>query len=93
MDLPAVRRIIRRERDRLKKEKLRKVSPLQVSPWCLKTALCIVAATQGDFTAAVEWLYSPNRRGRPLEASIAQETTKVEPKKLYEAKAPAEVAQ
>ena len=93
MDLPAVRRIIRRERDRLKKEKLRKVSPLQVSPWCLKTALCIVAATQGDFTAAVEWLYSPNRRGRPLEASIAQDTTKVEPKKLYEAKAPAEVAQ
>ena len=93
MDLPSIKRLIELERDRLKKVKRRKVSPLEVSHWCLTTALCIVASLEGDCTAAADWLASPHRRGKPFEESIDHETTKVELKKLYEAVPPGEVAQ
>ena len=93
MDVPTIKRIVRLAQDRDKMAKRRKISPLELSPWCLTTALCIVAATQGDFAAAVEWLYSTNRRGRPLEAGVSQETTRDELKRLFEAKPPDEVAQ
>ena len=93
MDFPSIKRKIDQERDRLKKVKKRKVSPLEVSHWCLTTALCIAASMQGDFTAAADWLASPHRKGRPLHASIDHHTTRVEWKKLYEAKPAAEVAQ
>ena len=82
MDLPSIKRNIALERDRLKKDKRRKVSPLATSRWCINTALCIVALLNGDLTGAVEWLASPVRRGRPIDDSIDHETARVELKKL-----------
>ena len=38
MDLPSIKRLIRLERDRGKKEKRRRVAALEVSQWCLTTA-------------------------------------------------------
>ena len=93
MDLPSIRRAIRLEKDREKKSKRRKVTALEVSQWCLTTALCIAVGMQGDFTAAADWLACPHRRGKPLDDTIDHETVKVELKKLYDAKAPHELAQ
>lgn len=85
MDLPSIKRLIVRERDREKKEKRRKISSMQTSQWCLQTALCIAAALQGDVTAAAEWLCSPHRRGRQLGDSIDHDAAKTELKNLYDA--------
>ena len=92
MDVPAIKRLIRLGQDREKKAKRRKVSPLELSQWCLTTALCIAAAMHGDVTAAADWLACPHRRGKPLNDTIDHETTKVELKNVYDAKAACEVA-
>ena len=88
MDLPSIRRAIRLEKDREKKSKRRKLAPLEVSHWCLTTALCIVVGMEGDFTAAVDWLKCPHRRGTPLDDAIDYETAKVALTSVYDAKDP-----
>ena len=93
MDLPSIRRAVAHERDRLKKLKRRRVSPLALSHWCLDTALCIVISTEGDLTAAADWLASPHRRGGLLDDSLDRETVKVELKRLYDELSPAQLAQ
>ena len=80
------------ERDRLKKDKRRKVSPLATSQWCINTALCVVALMSGDLTAASDWLASPLHRGIPLDESIDHDTTRVELKKLFDSVPVAEIA-
>ena len=92
MDLPLIKQLIRRERDRQKKERGRKVSLLATSVWCIKTALCIAVMQQGDFTAAAEWLASPHRRGKQLDDSSDHETIKAELKKLLDEVPPSEVS-
>ena len=92
MDLPAIKRVIRLAKDREKKVKKRKLSPLELSQWCRTTALCITASMHGDVTAAADWPACPYRRGKPLNDTIDYETTKVQLKTLYDAKAPAEMA-
>ena len=72
--------------------KKRKLSPLELSQYCLTTALCITASMHGDVTAAADWLACPYRRGKVLNDTIDHETTKVELKNFYDAKAPCEVA-
>ena len=92
MDLPLIKRLIRLERDRQKKEKRRQISLLATSEWCIKTALCIAVVLQGDFTAAAEWLASPHRRGKQLDDSSDHETIKAELKKLLDEVPPSEVS-
>ena len=92
MDLPVLKRLIRLQQDREKMRKRRKVSPLEVSQWCLTTALCITAAMNGDATAAAEWLACPQRRGTPRNDTIDYETTKIQLKNLFDARAACEVA-
>ena len=86
MDLPAIKRKIILESDRLKKEKRRRVSALDTSQWCINTALCIAVLLNRDFTAAADWLASSQRRGRQLDDGIDRETIKSELAKLLDEK-------
>ena len=90
MDLPSIKRKIVLERDRLKKEKRRKVSALNTSQWCINTALCIAVLQGLNFTAAADWLASPHRRGAQLDDGSDREYIKAELKKLLEEVSPSE---
>ena len=49
MDLRSIKRAIALESDRLKKRHKRSVSCLDLSAWCMKTAVCIAILLQDDF--------------------------------------------
>ena len=81
MDLRSVKRAIALESDRLKKRQKRSISCLDLSAWCMKTAVCIAILLQYDFAAAAEWLACKNRRGKQVApdvplASLKSEVTK-----------------
>jgi len=48
MDLRSVKRAIALESDRLKKRRRRSISCLDLSAWCMKTAVCIAILLQYD---------------------------------------------
>ena len=83
MDLPTIKRLIVKAKDRERKSGRRKFTTLETSRWSVVTALCIAAALQGDCSAAAEWLTSSNRRGRPLEEGIPRGVVEAELSKLY----------
>ena len=91
MDLPAIKRKISLEADRLKKEKRRRDSALDTSQWCITTALCIAVCLQRDFTAAADWLASPHRRGRQLDDGIDREHINAELHRLLDEMPPSAV--
>ena len=84
MDLPSIKRKLRLEADRSKKEKRRRLSALNTSQWCINTALCIAVSLGSDFSAAADWLASPHRRVAPHDDGSDREYIKAELRKLLD---------
>ena len=78
MDLRSIKRAIALESDRLKKRQKRSISCLDLSAWCMKTAVCIAMLLQYDFTAAAEWLACTSRRGKNVASNISLASLKSE---------------
>ena len=83
MDLRSVKRAILLESDRQKKNQKRSITCLNLSGWCMKTAVCIAMLLQYDFTAAAEWLACKNRRGKKVAANISLASLKSEVTKYF----------
>ena len=83
MDLRSVKSAILLESDRQKKKQKRSITCLNLSAWCMKTAVCNAMLLQYDFTAAAEWLACTNRRGKKVASNISLASLKSEVTKYF----------
>ena len=68
MDLADTKVAVRRLNQRLYVQAKRRHDTTKLSHWCLQTAMCIAIHFNYDFTHAVLWLQSKQRRGASLDA-------------------------
>ena len=83
---------IRRVRSNMKKRKQRSVNSLNLSQWCMQTAVCIALLLNSDFSAAADWLYCPIRRGKKLPPRTRFEEVRTAVEEYYTAMSPCQFA-